>query len=145
MPLKTSLGNAPTEMAQSASRIGNLYLIGQYTPPRRVDLPLTIPLLNQPRQPLAMTLPSQSQQANVPRSVQPANVPQIDMALTANNPTGTTTTAMPSSGNAEREGATNTEEQKSVKSKKSKFSAKSVQKAFLQAIASIKFESDDSD
>lgn len=145
MPLNRTLGNASTEMAQSASRIGNLYQIGQYTPPRRVDLPVTMPLLSQPRQPLAMTLPSQSQQTNVPRFVQPTNVPQIDMASTANNPPSTTTTAMPPSGNAEREGAMNTEEQKSVKSKKSKFSAKSVQKAFLQAIASINFESDDSD
>lgn len=93
-----------------------------YTPPRRIDLPLT------------MTPPGQSLPQNPLQSVAPTNAPENTPAM-----------SMPSPSNAEQAEMTKNEEQKSVKSKKSKFSAKSVQKAFLQAIASINFESDDSD
>lgn len=149
-----------TAAAQPASRIGAMYTLGPYTPPARIDLPLTMPR------------PSQSLSQNVPRAV-----PTIEMPLAMNVMPDTSTTVMASStdiinvqrthnienvlparsveteepaqsienvGNEQNVLPAQDDRGMSKKSTKSKLSAKGIQQAFLQAIASIKFESDDS-
>lgn len=130
------------EPIRPASRIGNLYQIDQYTPPRRIDLPLTMPQTDRPL-------------VNAPSTEMAAAIPPIDLPMTKNATPNTSTAVMTEARNDENVEpvqntepveSTKTKEKKSKKAGKSKLSAKSVQKAILQAIASINLEqSDDSD
>lgn len=147
--------------ARPASRIGAMYTLGPYTPPGRIDLPLTMPL------------PSQSLSQNVPRAIPTSEIP-IEMDVTPSTPsaamaspnntsdvqatrnvesvglaqcveTEEPTQSIENAGNEQNVLPARDEEELPKKSTKSKLSAKSIQRVFLQAIASLKFESDDSD